>query len=546
MPPCPAFDAWLAFDRFLGTGEGPEDLWRDVSERWTTVTPASAVARANLSRGVPVPMTGCRGNPFAEDAGALGRAVFWGLAFQGRSEAAADWALWDASFDHSGEGVWTAVASAAAVASAVEGAALSDVLRAATAALDRRSKGAGLVSAVLQSMGESDPLPTLKARWDGELGEPASGKALSAFGAAVAGVALAKDTASAVTGAAGFGGAADQAGLLAGALGSLLYGPIAPEWTAPLGDSYVCSYGLKDVVVPETLTRFAERIAECGERADGALAWRPSEDAEAAVCSRGVRIEARFPNGMIERGSEGWQVALTLVNGTDTPETLDCQVVAPVGAETATRLGQESLEPGGRVTKGLIVRRTDVSADSPLTVHAGPATLRLPVLAPESWFVAGPFENESQDAYEATLPAERRQIRSDRFNGRSGLPAQWTEWLQEGRVYDVEPLFQFGPGAVVLYGRFRLPSEGPIDMVAAGAPGVSVTVDGQRAVRYNDYHVPEPERRPPYVFRWTPGDETTLVVKLVRDRRPAHPFVLLFTDGDGRVVEPVDWSPMDP
>ena len=75
-------------------------------------------ARANFRKEVPPPVSGIFDNPFREGLGALARAELWGMVAPGDPERAASYAWQDASLDHAGPGVESAIWLAALVSAA--------------------------------------------------------------------------------------------------------------------------------------------------------------------------------------------------------------------------------------------------------------------------------------------------------------------------------------------------------------------------------------------------------------------------------------------
>jgi len=223
---------------------------------------------------------------------------------------------------------------------------------------------------------------------------------------------------------------------------------------------------------------------------------------------------------------------------------VDAKVEGPVDWSVATRLSSFRLGPGEEAIHGLIARPSAVEKPEPLTLTVNGTKFSIAALAPQTWFMAGPFVNDDGTAFTREFPQERSQAKSDHFAGRSGMTVKWIELSLPGRVYNVEEYFQDGPGVVILCARIVLPKAGTYKVVAAGSPGVIVRIDGNLLVRYQDTHVPVPRDQAPYSATFVAGDETVVTVKLIRDRQPTAPLCLYFLDDQGNVADPVAFNPL--
>lgn len=68
-----------------------------------------SVAIYNMNHGIMPPESGRTGNYFRDGMGAAIRSEIWAMAFAGRPDAAAHFAMLDASVDHWGDGVWAEI-----------------------------------------------------------------------------------------------------------------------------------------------------------------------------------------------------------------------------------------------------------------------------------------------------------------------------------------------------------------------------------------------------------------------------------------------------
>ena len=122
---------------------------------------------------------------------------------------------------------------------------------------------------------------------------------------------------------------------------------------------------------------------------------------------------------------------------------------------------------------------------------------------------------------------------------------QWKRIASDGVVLDLEPIFNNGPGVAYLWAKVQFPVDGDLRILAASGVGAVVFVDGKRISGYHDEEPLDLDRPPSHSlaeFR-TPG-ESVILIKTLRNRKPASPLVVAFYDRDGRVIHPVAWAPM--
>ncbi len=139
---------------------GPMFTTTDVAELWLQLLPyrmvytAEEMAYRNLVMGVPVVAAGGYRNPFREWIGARIRADVFGYVNPGRPEEAARMAYRDAVLTHRKNGVYSALATAAMVATALVSSSVREVLDAGLDVIPTRSRLFEAVRLVEQMAGD--------------------------------------------------------------------------------------------------------------------------------------------------------------------------------------------------------------------------------------------------------------------------------------------------------------------------------------------------------------------------------------------------------
>ncbi len=262
MAPSEALDAWLVWNDHLAKGLAPQLLSKSLLESWTYKTQETAFALANLERGFAAPLSGRLQNPISNGAQALGRTAFWGIALRGDQDRAAEYAYYDASIDHTGDGIACAVALAFAGASANMGVPPTQLVRAAASALPLDSPGLRLLNIAIKSASNGDGPQAARDAILDQIDHQDPYDASLNFGFIVLGLLLgAGDFGSSVRITASMGGASDQNAMAVGALMGAT-GTINPEWLDPLGEDYVSGHGLRGIEPSGTVESFVEGIAQ--------------------------------------------------------------------------------------------------------------------------------------------------------------------------------------------------------------------------------------------------------------------------------------------
>ncbi len=601
MAACPPVEAWLVLAKTLAEAKRPADVPSLLEEHWAYREGATAFASANLARGLQAPLSGCFENPLSEDSSSLGRAIFWGIAFPGQPELAASWASFDATYDHAGEAVMAARSIAAAVAVSGRGVSVVDIVRSATSVVPSNSLIHRVVALVLKTLGQTDAVRKIQLQGAESLAVADPNHAVLTWAYALAAFGNAKDPIGALLAAAGCGASSDVAAMVCGTLACLVFGDLPSDWTDPLGLDFVAGHGLRsfdppltidDVVTavgsvvvepplgevvtmaptvesaPETKTTVDTEQESATEATDGVSAEPeeteeaqpvPAEESTAPISPKprlpepplglamawqdgDLQTVAEYIDSPVGQAGSPFRMAVRFWNGGQDPVTVRSTIASGAGWPLATRLDTHLVPAGEGIVQGVVAQPDHLECDQQLVLTVDATTYRIPVLAPMTWWSAGPFSNEDGAAFTKEFPAERSQKSSDRFSGRSGMPLRWAPVTGSGRSLDVEPLFQSGPGVVVFYARLHFPVPGRYKVVAAGSPGVVLRVNGETIVKYLDTHKPVPGDRAPYSGSFDVNGDCEVLIRVMRDRTPAAKLVLYFLSDTGAVVDPVTLS----
>lgn len=581
MAPAPALDAWLVWSNHLRSGRFPEILSQTWLSHWNYPIDESSFGLHNCGRGLGSPLAGSFGNPLSNGSQAFGRAVYWGLVFHGDPERAAEFAYYDASLDHTGEGVHLPVATARMVAMAGPTVEFPQYARVITSTVPGSSRILKALPEVLKLIDQEDGPQQTKLTLAETLGIADQFEATLTMSWILVGLGQLKNGfGAAVRATAGCGGASNHATLVTGTIAGLRAGKADAEWTTPLGTAYVAGHGLRGIEPPQNLSDLASLVVADKARASSAL--RPialgggdlrgddisssvgdmlSEEVAPASAATAKDLLSQDPNRSTTE-VEGITIAVHYIdppivvpgksnrlqiefrNRSDVERTLDTQLQGPDGWEVASKMTSFRLRPGEISSFGVVAR-------SPVE-HPGTAThlrlriekyeLLLPLCQSQKWHVAGPFVNHDGNGFDKSYKPETKQNKSEIFSGRSDLAVRWQSMFCPGNTFDVEPHFKLGPGVVYLYGIAKFPKPGKYKVVAATECGIKVWVDQQIVVSYHDVHVPVPRPQAPYVGEFSTTGESKILVKVIRGLAPLGPLSLYFLAEDGKLVVPEEFA----
>ena len=84
-----ALEAWLVWSRHVRAEKSPQTISQSMVANWSYPIDESAFGLANASKGLGSPISGSFANPLPTGSQAIGRAIYWGLAFHGKPDIAA-------------------------------------------------------------------------------------------------------------------------------------------------------------------------------------------------------------------------------------------------------------------------------------------------------------------------------------------------------------------------------------------------------------------------------------------------------------------------
>ncbi len=264
-----ALDFWPLWLEHLEAGRGQLLLSHAFRTHAAVLSPELGFGAANLDDGLGAPLSGSLGHPLAEGAQAVGRAPFWGLAFPGHPALAAEWAWADASIDHAWDGVWMACFAAEITSRLEPGASLAAVLKEALKRVPPASALHRAMPFVVRAAESPDRarelVPALPAAIT--LADP-SHSVLAVASALAALLSSQGRFDRAVCTAAGCGGPADQAAILAGVWAAIWTGGVPKDFTDPLGSRWVAGSTLRALQPPTAVNTVIERLSALAPPAD--------------------------------------------------------------------------------------------------------------------------------------------------------------------------------------------------------------------------------------------------------------------------------------
>ena len=576
-----ALEAWLVWSRHVRAEKSPQTISQSMLANWSYPIDESAFGLANASKGLGSPISGSFANPLPTGSQAIGRAIYWGLAFHGKPDVAAEHAYFDASIDHAGDGVWGPVALARVLALSRPGRSLTDIVRIATASLPKESAIIQALPLILQSLPNPDGAREIRQSLPSKLGiaDPLDA-VLSACWALVGLLRGNGDFEASVLVTAGCGGASGQSTLACGAIAGALSGTVPEPWTKPLGKEFVCGHGLRSLDPPKTVEEFVGLVVHDSEqygapipaKTDGqAQADSPDDGDEAAAEPQqsfamseelgellarepnesimelaGVRVSVQFIDPPIVRPGTTLRMSLKFTNTGDEAAKLATALAVPEGWEIATKLSTIELRPGQSSSFPAVVKppSAHTSTFKNLRLNVNKHELVIPIFGSQLWYHVGPFVNHEGSGFDREFPAETNIALGQVFNARSDLPVEWTAEHFPGVVFDVEPLFMTGPGVLYLYANARFEKAGKYKLVVASGVGVIVWINGEKVLWYHDTHTPVPRPTSPYLVEFTVDGEFTILIKTLRNRQPVPALSIYFLAEDGTLATPVEFQPL--
>lgn len=495
---------------------------------WNSAERGDAYALANLGAGLGLPLSGQFGNPASPRATGLARALFWGIRGVGMPDLAATWAATDISVDHAGDSIWVASWIGAA---------------AAIAASEQASWGA-LLGLIPKFVPSGHPaLARVPEVLGAGLSQPASlpglipqdfSPAARAFLYVLAALSGSQQQASrGMILAASLGHAASDTAAIAAALGAGIFGPLEPEWTGPLGQSYVATGFLQDLDPPATISDYCDLFSGKLPEARTLNLHSPSAYAEVGP----FQLHVQYPHGPVFRDGRSAEVDLTLLNRESTPIRVSPEWVVGVGLQVESNAVSEVMAPGAswtahaRITSGDIVDRDQV-----VELRTEGLRLSLPLLATGSWSIIGPYPNQNDAGMGQAYAPESGYDAELKDTGRADLPVAWSAFTPDGPELNLDPQFRGAPGVIYAFSEATLPAGKTYRLrIESGVPARCWLNDGPA----QDISALEPCE-----IGLTGHGPFRIMLKVGRQREDMAPILVAFFDQEGHLVRPARLAPV--
>jgi hypothetical protein len=257
-----------------------------------------------------------------------------------------------------------------------------------------------------------------------------------------------------------------------------------------------------------------------------------------------IRLSVQYLDDPIIQVGQTNRFVFNFANLGEESQELHTSLSAPEGWESKSHLSSFRLEPGQSSAFPVVVKPTKEpeGRGANLKLRLNKVDVLVPMLVSQRWSWIGPFVNHAGAGYERSFPPETEIDPAAGYNGRSDLPVRWQQESFPGVVFDLDSKFRTGPGVIYLYGRLRFESNETLRMVTASPVGVVVWINGERKLWYHDVHEPVPRSEDRYVTEFAPGEEVTILVKVLRNMQPIGPTTIYFLDQSGKVVLPVEFK----
>jgi ADP-ribosylglycohydrolase len=260
---------WLDVLEQVGPSLMPEDLAVAWLEHLDYPQDEFGYAALNLRRGLPPPASGAHSNWFRHATGAALRADFWAMLAPGAPQVAAAYAYHDAKLDHSEDGIWAAMFLAALGSAAFF---LTDPLTLVTiglAMIPRTCRTARAVKTALAAAQRAAAWLEARESVQHEVGHKNFTDVAQNMGFFTMGLFYGMgDFGGALCAAVNCGYDAEAIGGALGAVLGILRGGsgLPADWTRPIGDIVIPGLGMRDLVVPQTITQVVERLVTVGQQ----------------------------------------------------------------------------------------------------------------------------------------------------------------------------------------------------------------------------------------------------------------------------------------
>lgn len=475
-------------------------------------------ARNNLDVGLEPPVTGWFDNPYSECAAALDRATVWGCVAPASPASAAALAHDDAVIDHGGEGVYAAMALAAAISAAFAEPSAMAALAIGRGMVQEASRTAHCLETVLQARRGGIPYEECRDQIGNDYGRGNPTDAVAGLAYAAVGLLYGSDWRSRIEHAA-CGPAAHIPAAAAGALAGALEGAEAlalawPQDSQPVQgpDRYVTGAS-----PPATYAELARRslsaamvlAAAYPERvriADGDTdlteldAIELADPAEALAALETDPREVLLPPSRpaIRLSYEGTPTIASGGTKTLRISTLtedDSPPRVRVIAREPLAVGPERPQPSSPGAYVLVSARGREAP--PVTVlravlgeGSGEASAEFPLLAEHCWWVCGPFDGGTPS--ELRIPREPERVLSEAatYSGRDGTRVRFEKRSFAESRMDLEPMLRGRPGVLYLVTDWRAERPVAASLMVSSTGGVKAWLNGRVILRKEDEEYP--------------------------------------------------------
>ncbi len=239
------------------------------------------------------------------------------------------------------------------------------------------------------------------------------------------------------------------------------------------------------------------------------------------------------------------KLQISIKNPTEETRNIALALNGPEGWQIASRIADCALRPGESVNFPTVIQPpTTTAPDTNLRLRVDKYQLLIPFLQPTQFSVLGPFVNIEGTGFSFEHPPEKNdqktQSMAQPFSGRSGMGLRWQTQNFPATEFDIEPVFNGGPGVTYLYAHVTWNSSGPINLQTQFPGGLKIWIDGTLVTSYNDT-TPRPFLHPSGSSEFTTAGESRILIKIVRGRDPIPPLRLAFIDETGRIITPQEF-----
>ena len=469
-----------------------------------------AIAKGNLRKGLPPPLSGSYDNWFQDSMGCPIRSEIWACIAPGRPDIAIRYAQMDGCVDHgAGESVFGEMFNAAVQSAAFFLKDREELLRIGLSAIPDSCRTSQAIRTVLRAHEEGVSWQSLREQLIEGYGSFNAQYSPINEAFIVLGWLYGTDFGNAICTAVGCGYDTDCTGATLGALLGILLGRkgLPSRWVEPIGSTITTTAswgGITGFDIPGDvgeLTNRVERVARqvlaLHDDAEGRVV-QPSATQLNQLWSKSgnvveygigpIKIATEYEHGPAVAAGVPVPLVCCVTNTGDTTLRATLSLEAPKGWHVQPEMLDVELPPNTPVRSrftlvappsGPVLIHTSECAHWHLHVRQRPATAAVPVplVGARRWLVAGPFPNHSGQGFDAPHGPEINPDRHAHWQvGESAL--RWQERSFSGQFLALNDLF--GPvGSGVVYAQTFLwaPSTRQIRFTAPCTDGIKAWIN---------------------------------------------------------------------